>query len=63
MRHNPKFNALHKAVSQFIANEAGATAIEYALVCLLVSLAIIPTLPLIASKLNNTFTQVASVLN
>lgn len=52
-----------QAIKRFVADQSGATAIEYALVGVLVSIAIIPTLPTLASKLNNTFAAVATALN
>jgi pilus assembly protein Flp/PilA len=51
-----------KSVKKFVANESGATAIEYALIAALVSVAIIGALSALSSKLQNTFNEVASNL-
>jgi pilus assembly protein Flp/PilA len=50
-------------VKQLLANESGATAIEYALIASLVALALIATDTILAGKLNNTFNEVAGNLN
>ena len=50
-------------LKKFVANESGATAIEYALIASLVAVAIIASLGAMASKLQNTFNEVAGNLN
>jgi pilus assembly protein Flp/PilA len=47
---------------QFLADESGATAIEYALIASLVAVAIITALNGMSSKLKNTFNEVAGNL-
>ena len=47
---------------RFLADESGATAIEYALIASLVALTIIASLNAISGKLKNTFNEVASNL-
>ena len=47
---------------QFLADESGATAIEYALIASLVSLVIIAALNNVSVKLKNTFNEVAGNL-
>jgi pilus assembly protein Flp/PilA len=48
------------SMAQFIQDESGATAIEYALIAALISLAVVGTFPLIGTNLNNIFTAVAA---
>ena len=50
------------AVKKFVANESGATAIEYALIASLVAVAIIAAITTLGSKLQNTFNEVSSNL-
>ena len=45
---------------RIIQDESGATAIEYALIAALISLAIVGTFPLIATSLNDIFAAVAA---
>ena len=52
-----------KSFGKFLANQSGATAIEYALIASLVAVAIIGALGLLGTKLMNTFNEVASNLN
>jgi pilus assembly protein Flp/PilA len=51
-----------KSAKNFIANEAGATAIEYALIASLIAVAIIVSLQVLGSQLQNTFNEVSSNL-
>jgi pilus assembly protein Flp/PilA len=51
-----------KSLKKFVANESGATAIEYALIASLVAVAIIGALGLLGTKLQNTFNEVAGNL-
>jgi pilus assembly protein Flp/PilA len=46
-----------------VADESGATAIEYALIASLVAIAIVGALTVIGTKLSNTFNEVGSNLN
>ena len=52
-----------KLLSRFIANESGATAIEYGLIAAGISVAIIAVVQGLGSKLNSTFTSVQNALN
>jgi pilus assembly protein Flp/PilA len=52
-----------KMLSRFIANESGATAIEYGLIAAGISVAIIAVVQGLGSKLNSTFTSVQNALN
>jgi len=49
-------------IKKFVANESGATAIEYALIASLVAVAIIAALNTMSGKLQNTFNEVAGNL-
>ena len=51
-----------KSLKKFVANESGATAIEYALIASLVAVAIITAITAVGTKLQNTFNEVASNL-
>ena len=48
---------------KFLADESGATAIEYGLIAAGISVAIIATVQGLGSKLNTTFTSVNNALN
>src|SRR5579863_1594230 len=50
-------------IKKFVANESGATAIEYALIASLVAVAIIAALGAMGTKLQNTFGEVSSNLS
>ena len=47
---------------QLVEDKRGATAIEYALIALLIALAIVSALPSIATPINTTFTKIAGKL-
>ena len=51
-----------KSLKNFVANESGATAIEYALIASLIAVAIIASLQAVTTKLNNVFSEVAGAL-
>ena len=51
-----------KSLKNFVANESGATAIEYALIASLIAVAIILSVTALGSKLQNTFNEVSSNL-
>lgn len=48
------------ALSKFADDTSGATAIEYALLCLLIALPIIAALTIIGSNLSNSFNEVSA---
>jgi pilus assembly protein Flp/PilA len=51
-----------KRLKSFLANESGATAVEYALLCAIMTVWILAALVQISSTLSNTFNEVASNL-
>ena len=51
------------AVSRFLSDESGATAIEYGLIAALISIAIITPAPTLGSNISNTFDKVAKNVN
>ena len=51
-----------KSLKSFVANDSGATAIEYALIASLIAVAIILSVTALGSKLQNTFNEVAQNL-
>jgi pilus assembly protein Flp/PilA len=53
---------MSKLLKTFLANESGATAVEYALLCALMSLAVLAAIASIAGKLNGTFNEVTGNL-
>jgi pilus assembly protein Flp/PilA len=50
-------------ITRFIADESGATAIEYGLIAAGISVAIIAVVQGMGSKLKTTFTSVQNALN
>jgi pilus assembly protein Flp/PilA len=52
-----------KSIKKFADNESGATAIEYALIASLIAVAIITSIAVLGSKLQNTFNEVSSNLS
>ena len=53
---------MSKFISRFIANESGATAIEYGLIAALIAVAIIAAVTSVGTGLNGTFNTVAGSL-
>jgi len=51
-----------KTILGFLANESGATAIEYGLIAAGISVAIIAVVQSLGSSLNTTFTSVQTAL-
>jgi pilus assembly protein Flp/PilA len=51
------------SVKKFVANESGATAIEYALIASLIAVAIIAAVSALGKKLQNTFNEVTRNLS
>ena len=51
-----------KSLKSFVANESGATAIEYALIASLIAVAIIASLQAVTVKLNGVFSEVSTAL-
>ena len=51
-----------KIFSRLIADESGATAIEYGLIAALIAVAIIATVTSVGTKLQTTFTTVSGAL-
>ena len=50
------------AISSFVKNESGATAIEYGLIAASIGLVIIVAVKGVGTQLNTTFTSVSSAL-
>ena len=53
---------MKSSFENFLADESGATAIEYGLIAALISIAIVSILPSVGSKLTATFTSIDSAL-
>jgi len=51
-----------KSLKNFVANESGATAIEYALIASLIAVAIIASLNAVTGSLKNVFSEVSTAL-
>lgn len=51
------------AVSRFLSDESGATAIEYGLIAALISIAIITAATTLGTNISNTFDKVAKNVN
>ncbi len=54
---------MYKLFCDFVANEKGATAIEYGLIAAGIAVAIIATVQALGTSLNATFSSVSSALN
>ncbi len=50
-------------IKSFLNNESGATAIEYGLIAALIAVAAIVAMQSVGTKLNSTFTNVATKLS
>jgi pilus assembly protein Flp/PilA len=55
-------NSAMRPLKQFLADDVGATAIEYALISSLIAITIIASLNLLGSQLSNEFSEVSSAL-
>jgi pilus assembly protein Flp/PilA len=53
---------LRRLISEFLADQSGATAIEYGLIAAGISLAIIAVVNGLGTKLNTQFTSISSQL-
>ena len=51
-----------KSMKAFVANESGATAIEYALIASLIAVALVGVLTSLGSKLSTEFSEISSNL-
>jgi pilus assembly protein Flp/PilA len=51
-----------KSIKKFVANESGATAIEYGLIASLIAVAIIVAITSVGTKLQGVFNEVAGNL-
>lgn len=51
-----------RSVKTFIANEFGATAIEYALIATFIAVAIIVSVTVVGTQLQNSYNEVSSNL-
>ncbi len=52
-----------KIFNRFVRDESGATAIEYSLIAALMAVALIAAVPILASGIFNSFTNIAAQLN
>ena len=53
---------MFRPLKKFVDNELGATAIEYALIASLIAVAIIVSITVLGTQLQNTFNEVSSNL-
>ena len=53
---------MFKNIKSFVANESGATAIEYALIASLIAVALITALSNIGSRLSTEFSEISTAL-
>ena len=51
-----------RSINSFIADESGATAIEYALIASLMALALVTVLTTLGTRLSSQFSEVSSAL-
>jgi pilus assembly protein Flp/PilA len=51
-----------KSLKAFVANESGATAIEYALIASLIAVALVGVLGSLGTRLSSEFSEVSSAL-
>ena len=51
-----------KSLKKFLANDSGATAIEYALLASLIGIAIVASLTALSGSLQNVFSEVSTSL-
>jgi pilus assembly protein Flp/PilA len=51
-----------RSIKSFVANECGATAIEYALIGSLIAVALVTVLTSLGTRLSSEFNEVSSVL-
>ena len=51
-----------KSLKGFVANESGATAIEYALIASLIAVALVGILTSLGTKLSSEFSEISSAL-
>lgn len=55
--------AIWKNIQQFLREEEGVTAIEYALIAALIAVVIIAAVTLVGNEVQNTFSTIATALN
>jgi pilus assembly protein Flp/PilA len=58
-----KFVIMIKSFKSFLANESGATAIEYGLIASLIALVIISAVSVVGNNLSNTFNKISTNLH
>ena len=51
-----------KSLKSFVANESGATAIEYALIASLIAVALVTILTNLGTRLSTEFSEISGVL-
>jgi pilus assembly protein Flp/PilA len=52
-----------KTVARFARSQSGATAVEYALICMCVVLAIVVSVASLGTQLNNTYVEIDGGFN
>jgi pilus assembly protein Flp/PilA len=57
-----RLGVMLKLIERFVANESGATAIEYGLIAALIAVVIISAVTAVGTKLSTTFTTVSGSL-
>jgi pilus assembly protein Flp/PilA len=62
-RSNTRGDWTVKFLSRFFKDEAGATAIEYALIASLIAIVIITGVTLVGTKLSTVYTEIGNSLN
>jgi pilus assembly protein Flp/PilA len=53
---------MNRIVKNFVTNESGATAIEYALMASLIALALVTALSALGTKLSSEFSEISGVM-
>ena len=59
---NLELEPMIKSLKSFVAEESGATAIEYALIASLIAVAIIVSLTAVSGSLQNVFSEVSTAM-
>lgn len=58
-----EMKTLWKNIQQFLRDEEGVTAIEYALIAALIAVVIIAAVTFVGNEVNDTFTEIGNALN
>jgi pilus assembly protein Flp/PilA len=57
------FTRIRQRINQFLQNQEGATAIEYAVMASLIAVAVIASVGLVASRTRDTFNTAGAAIN